>query len=53
MPWQAEVKMMSDNIEGKASVITGASGGPGEAGDRPGWLSCLALKDQQPAGKQR
>jgi hypothetical protein len=44
---------MSDNIEGKAVVITGASGGPSEAGDCPDWLSCLALNNQQPAGKQR
>ncbi len=44
---------MSDNIGGKALVIAGASGGPGEAGDRPDYLSCLALNDQQPAGKQR
>ncbi|HYY93304.1 MAG TPA: hypothetical protein VE713_02205 [Pyrinomonadaceae bacterium] len=43
---------MSDNIEGKAVGIAGASGRPGEAGDRPDWLSCLAL-NHQPARKQR
>jgi len=44
---------MSNNIEGKVVRIAGASGGLGEASNRPDWLSCLALNDQQPAGNRR
>ena len=55
---------MSNNIEGKIVVITGASSGLGEASARPvfqgylkfrplGRLSCLALDDLQPAGNRR
>ena len=43
---------MSDNIEGKVVITTGASGGLGEASDRPVWLSRLALNDHQPAGNR-
>ena len=44
---------MSDNVEGKIVVITGASGGLGEASDCPDWLSYLALNDLRPAGNRR
>jgi hypothetical protein len=55
---------MSNNIEGKVVVITGASGGVGKASARPDFqdyvqcgsscrLSCLALNRIQPAGNGR
>jgi hypothetical protein len=50
---EAAVKIMSNNIEGKVVIIAGASGGPGEASDRPDQISCLALKGLRPAGDRR
>jgi hypothetical protein len=55
---------MSNNIEGKFVVITGASGGVGKASPRPDFqryipcgsfcrLSCLALNHIPPAGNER
>jgi hypothetical protein len=55
---------MSNNIEGKVVVITGASGGLGEASAGHDFqaylkfrplcrLSCVALNHLQPAGNRR